>query len=344
MTAILLMVVLQSSALAAEPSPLAKQPGVLAVEFLHDDMPTPQCHAATLVADGDGLVAAWFGGTREGHPDVGIWISRQEKDRWTKPVEVANGKQDGDRRWPCWNPVLYRAKDGRLLLFYKVGPNPREWWGMLVTSEDAGKTWGNPRRLPESILGPVKNKPILLADGTLLCGSSTEDRGWRVFMETTPDLGRNWKRSEPLNDGKEFGAIQPTLLVHKANRLQALCRGTKGRIVETWSDDGGKTWSALAATTLPNPNSGIDAVTLGDGRHLLVYNHTERGRSPLNVAVSEDGKTWKMALVLERERGEFSYPAVVQAPDGRVHIAYTWNRRKIRHVVVDPAKLQLSAE
>ncbi len=99
----------------------------------------------------------------------------------------------------------------------------------------------------------------------------------------------------------------------------------------------------MAATTLPNPNSGIAAVTLTDGRHLLVYNHTPKGRSPLNVAVSRDGKDWQAALVLEDQPGEYSYPAVIQTSDGLVHITYTWQRRRVRHVVVDPAKLSLRA-
>ena len=80
-------------------------------------------------------------------------------------------------------------------------------------------------------------------------------------------------------------------------------------------------------------------MTLADGRFLLVYNHTPKGRTPLNVALSKDGIDWKPALVLENEPGEFSYPAVIQARDGLVHITYTWQRQRIRHVVVDPAKL-----
>jgi predicted neuraminidase len=98
----------------------------------------------------------------------------------------------------------------------------------------------------------------------------------------------------------------------------------------------------LNLLNLPNPNSGTDAVTLRDGRQLLVYNHNAKpkGRTPLNVAVSNDGKTWKAALVLESEPGEYSYPAVIQTHDGKVHFAYTWQRRRIKHVVIDPARLQ----
>jgi alpha-L-rhamnosidase len=161
-------------------------------------------------------------------------------------------------------------------------------------------------------------------------------------MEWTKDLGETWERTPPLNDGKTLQAIQPTILEHGPSRLQILCRGRgTGRIVEASSDDAGKTWSELTLTELPNPNSGIDAVTLRDGRHLLVYNHTPRGRSPLNVAVSDNGRTWQAAVVLEDTPGEFSYPAVIQTKDGLVHITYTWKRQRIGHVVLDPGRLVL---
>jgi predicted neuraminidase len=228
-----------------------------------------------------------------------------------------------------------------LLLFYKVGPSPSEWWGMLMTSTDGGVTWSKPRRLPDGILGPIKNKPVLLKDGLLLCGSSTEHAGWRVHVERTKDLGVTWQKSEPLNDRVQFGAIQPTILVHRSGAIQILCRSRQKMITECWSTDDGKTWSTMKTTSLPNPSAGIDAVMLKDGRALLVYNHTDNARSPLNVAVSADGKTWKATLVLENQPGEYSYPAVIQTSDGLVHVTYTWKRERIKHVMIDPAKLVL---
>jgi len=218
---------------------------------------------------------------------------------------------------------------------------------MMMSSSDAGKTWSPPQgRLPEGILGPIKDKPVMLADGTLLCGSSTEGTGaWRVHIEKTRDLGKTWSTSTPLNDGRTIGAIQPTILVHHdPDSIQILCRARQGKIYESWSKDAGQTWSEMLPTPLPNPNSGIDAVQLRDGRSLVVYNHTPRGRSPLNVAVSEDGKSWKTGPALETEPGEYSYPAVIQASDGLIHITYTWKREKVRHVMIDPAKLTAGAE
>ena len=318
----------------------APQPGLLKQEFVYQQAPFPQCHASTIEETTGGLVAAWFGGTREKNKDVGIWISRYNGKRWSKVVEAANGVEDESIRYPCWNPVLIHPTQGPLLLFYKVGPSPSSWWGMLITSTDGGKTWSPPTRLPDGILGPVKNKPIALPGGALLCGSSSEHDGWRVHMEWSPDFGRTWQTSGPLNLGTKFGAIQPTILKH-ADELQILCRSRQGKIVESWSADNGRSWSELAAISLPNPNAGLDAVTLKNGRHLMVYNHTIRGRHMLNVAVSSDGKTWKAAMVLENQPGEFSYPAVIQTSDGLVHTTYTWKRRRVKHVVIDPEKLVL---
>jgi predicted neuraminidase len=319
----------------------ASGPGVILEEFIFEKAPFAQCHASTIVHTPQGLVAAWFGGTREKHPDVGIWVARHDGMEWSPPVEAANGVQDATTRYPCWNPVLFALPDGPLLLFYKVGPSPSSWWGMLTRSSDHGRTWSPPARLPEAIAGPIKNKPVLLADGRLLCGSSTEDRGWRVHMEWTRDGGQTWERTEPLCDGVMQAAIQPTILRH-GERLQIICRNRAAtHLWQSWSDDGARHWSRLEPLDLPHPGSGVDAVTLADGRHLLVYNHTRRGRSPLNVALSQDGRAWQAALVLERDPGEYSYPAVIQTPDGRVHITYTWRRERIKHVVLDPARLAL---
>ena len=304
--------------------------------FQQGEVPFPSCHASTIIQNGNGLLAAWFGGTEERNPDVGIWVSNYEKGTWSKPQEVANGIQHKDKRYPCWNPVLFNA-DSEILLFYKVGPSPSAWWGELITSGDSGRTWSKSRRLPEDIIGPVKNKPVKLANGILLCPSSTENEGWRLHMEFTSDNGGTWERTPALNE-RTTGAIQPSVLIHPGNRLQLVCRSTTSKILTSWSADNGHTWSDLAPLALPNPNSGIDAVTLRDGRHLLIYNHLKKGRYFLNAAISDNGQDWNAATLLENEKPgtEFSYPAVIQTNDGLVHITYTWNRKQIKHVVITP--------
>jgi predicted neuraminidase len=328
--------------IAAPVGPRGQVTGVSATEFIYETASFPSCHASTIVETDRGLVAAWFGGTAERNPDVGIWVSRREDGRWTTPVEVANGVQTPGLRHPTWNPVLFQPRSGPLLLFYKVGPSPSTWWGMVMASADGGRTWSSPRRLPDGVLGPIKNKPVQLANGDILAGSSTEHDGWRLHFERSADSGSTWTVTPPLNDGKSIPAIQPSILVHGDGRLQAIGRSRSKRLFETWSSDSGRTWSPLTLTDLPNSSTGTDAVTLSDGRFLLVYNHTATGRSPLNVAVSTDGRQWMAGAVLEDEPGrEFSYPAVIQTRDGLVHITYTWRRERIRHVVLDPAALTL---
>ncbi len=322
---------------------------VVKSEFIYQqqDVSFPSCHASTIVETEEGLIAAWFGGTHEKHPDVGIWVSRLIDGRWSEPVEVANGVQHSDLRYPTWNPVLFNYGD-ELFLFYKEGPHIPTWWGEYVISEDNGKTWSRPVRLPDEILGPIKNKPELLSDGELICPSSTEHNGWQVHMEFTSDRGRTWERTEPLNDGTKVAAIQPSILKHPDGKLQMVCRSKNKKILTAWSTDKGRTWTELKPLALPNPNSGIDAVTLKDGRHLLVYNHIEPSsewgsRNVLNIAVSGDGENWKAAVLLENDpdpKGEYSYPAVIQTTDGLVHVTYTWNRKLIKHVVIDPGKIE----
>lgn len=302
-------------------------------EFIFESAPFRSCHASTIAETKSGLIAAWFGGSAEGKPDVTIWSARHDGTNWSAPIEIATGVQSNGTRFPCWNPVLFQPVNGPLLLFYKVGPKPSNWWGMLMTSDDSSKTWSKPERLPQNILGPIRAKPVMI-DDKLWCGSSSEHDGWRIHLEFTSDLGNTWTRTGVLNDGKEFSAIQPTILPWSPQRIQLFCRSRQGRVVETWTQDGGKTFSPLRATEMLNPSTGVDSVMLKDGQALFIYNNTTRGRTPLSIDASTNGTNWTHVLTLEDEPGEYSYPAMIRTSDDRVHVTYTWKRQRIKHVVL----------
>jgi len=312
-------------------------------ELIFRDVPFAQCHASTLLETANGeILAAWFGGTHEGNKDVKIWTSVNHKGKWTIPRAIADGNFGQDGLFPLWNPVLFKSSEGKIFLFYKAGPNPREWWGMYKTSSDEGKTWSDAVRLPNDILGPIKNKPIQLKDGIILSPSSTETmENWKVHIERSSDQGKSWQKI-PVDPETEFGVIQPSILTYADGRLQILCRSKQGNVIESWSHDGGLSWSKMSRSTLLNPNSGTDAVTLKDGTQLIVYNplipgkEWFNGRFKLNVAASADGVAWRDVLILEDGTDqEYSYPAIIQSKDGRVHISYTFDRKNIKYIVLE---------
>lgn len=316
-------------------------------EFVADSMPTPQCHASSLIELDGTPAVAWFGGSYEGSPDVGIWFSRREAEGWSVPARIADGIMPGDTARACWNPVLHMGSDGSLLLYYKVGPTPREWWGMVKRSCDGGRSWSDPVRIPDGFVGPVRNHPIAVEGGELLHPSSTELHGWQVWMERSTEDGEGWSKVGPLNDTSSIEAIQPAL-VRMEDSILAVGRTRQGRLFRTVSHDEGWSWSPMTLCDFLCSNSGVDAVRLRDGRLLLVYDHARNdparwsvGRDTITVAVSEDGISWEAGCVLEIEKGaEFSYPSVMQSADGAVHVTYTWKRKLIRHIVIDPTRLQ----
>lgn len=295
-------------------------------------------------------------------------------DSTCTPVKDAKGILIA-RRKACWNPVLFQIPGGDLILFYKIGLKVSDWTGWLVRSRDGGKTWSKREALPKGFLGPIKNKPEYI-NGRIICPSSTEgSNGWRVHFEISDDKGKTWKMVGPLDaelsvptqnrkkggvnvDDQEGGeaikgegakpvyAIQPSILKHKDGRLQILCRTRNAQVATAWSSDNGDTWSKVTLLNVPNNNSGTDAVTMKDGRHILIYNNfstlpgTPKGpRTPLCVAVSEDGINWQPVLTLEDSPiSQYSYPSIIQGKDGKLHAIYTWRRQRIKYAEIDPTK------
>ncbi len=338
--------------------------------FLPGSLPFRHCHAATLVqvpskghlVSGVGLLVAWFGGSYEGSGDVAIWLALRQAGQWNAPIKIA-----AVPGVPLWNPVLFNDRTGTTWLFYKIGPTESAWTGAYIRSSDGGQSWSRPILLPAGLLGPSRNKPLILSNGDILCGTSAETwQSWACWVETSPNGGQSWQRYGPIafptrypemvdasqpisgawNEGtnsldlpNDFaGVIQPAVWEYAPGRLKMLMRATQsvGFICQSLSDDYGRTWSAPQPTGLPNPNSGIDAVRLSDGRIALAYNPSRTERTPLAVALSDDnGLTWPRQRLVETEPGEFSYPAIIQASDGLIHLVYTHRRTTVQHAVFD---------
>jgi predicted neuraminidase len=325
--------------------------------FAPGSAPFATSHASTVVELNNGdLISAWFGGTAEGNPDVAIWGSTRTRAGWSAPVELAREPEA-----PCWNPVLFHTRDGKLWLYYKFGPSPQTWVGARKWSTDEGKTWSPAEHLPAGLLGPIRAKPLVLPDGTIVSGTSIESyRSWAVWIERSMDGGKTWAKIGPIvppvgmdkqalgdahvtspsqvpgSSGRKdtMGIIQPSVvsLGKKHLRLYARSTASIARVVVADSYDDGVTWTQARPLEVPNPNAGIDAVALRDGRVVLICNNTTSGRSPLNLAVSRDGEHFKMFYTLEESPGEYSYPAMIQTASGDLEMTYTWNRKTIEHV------------
>ena len=316
-------------------------------EFIYQSAPFPSAHASTLVElkDGD-VLAAWFGGTAEGNPDVAIWSARRTASGWSSPVELAR-----EPKVPCWNPVLFHSADGRLWLYYKFGPSYTWWTAARRFSDDEGRTWSPVEHLPAGLLGPIRAKPLVLDDGVIVSGTSVESYGsWAAWIERSTDNGKTWSTTGPITlprlqhdvapvSGSQpatpIGIIQPVVVLLGGRHLRLYARSSSqiGKICVSDSFDEGATWTDARATDLPNPNAGIDLVRLKDGRIVLLYNDSSSVRTPLTLAVSADGEHFTNFATLESGPGEFSYPAMIEGSDGALHITYTYNRRNIRYVV-----------
>jgi predicted neuraminidase len=303
--------------------------------FIFEKAPFPSCHASTLVEHEPGkLLAAWFGGRDEGAKDVQIWASVFDGKKWGELTVL--GTESGQ---PCWNPVLFKTRKGTLFLWYKAGPKYDIWTGYVRTSTDNGQSWTKPEMMPATHVGPVRAKPIQLANGTILAGTSWESyRNWTPFVDRSTDEGKTWERSNPFPLPGKFGQIQPALFEAADGRMVVLMRSRDPRrICRSESTDGGKTFSPAEETVLENPSSGIDVVKTAAGDVFLIYNPVGTARTPISLARStDDGKTWKRVADLETEPGEYSYPAIIEAASGSLEITYTWRRTHIKHVSFDP--------
>lgn len=308
-----------------------------------DASPYKVCRTPTLLETPKGLIVVFTARAGEQTGGFSLWFSRFERDEWTSPVKLVDGlPKDGTTRFDCATPTLFQYPDKKILLFYRHNLGGGNWKCMQAMSVDGSATWLNSTEMPPGINGPTKSRPQFLADGSLLCGSSQEKGAWTIHFERLNSDGRTWTKTEDVKSEKLIEAIEPMLLPHPNRRWQALCRPrTERKIVESWSEDDGRTWSPLSLTDLPNPGSSLDAIRLKDGRFLVAYNHSQTERTPLNIAISEDGKQWQAAMSLEVDKEVSTSPSIVQTGDGLVHIGYSRATRDIRHVTVDLQNISL---
>lgn len=317
-------------------------------EFIEPAPLQPEVHASTLVEAAPGVwFATWFAGSKEGNVDVTIWGAKRTATGWEAAREIVKGVGPSGEPVPAYNPVLFAPAAGRLALVHSAGWEGKPWTPYLQWSTDEGATWSSPARLPAKVRGPDRNQPIRLASGDWLHPST---RAGGVHVEISDAAMERWEVRPKLQDPAQLRALQPTLLDHGGGKIQMLCRTYRRELATAWSHDHGRTWSELASLGITLANSAIDATRLPDGRFVLVYNPSgpppnERAwgeRHPITVAISTDGVTWRKVVDLETAaiRDGYAYPCVVVGSDGLVHLTYTWGRKRIRYVVLDPSRFE----
>ncbi|WP_228527794.1 sialidase family protein [Pararhodonellum marinum] len=297
-----------------------------------------QCHASSLIMLEDGTyMVAWFAGSHEKHDDVGIWYSQGKPGEWSSPKMLVKVKDE-----PHWNPVLFMAGSGQLLLFFKVGKEIDDWHTWVQHSTDQGQTWSSPKALIDGGIGgrgPVRNHILVTSEGAWLAPASVEkNRVWNAFVDISNDEGLTWQKTDTLTLDRKIitgeGVIQPALWESSPGNVHMLLRTSAGKIGRSDSYDGGKSWSPVSLIDLPNNNSGIDLAYLGQNRVALAYNPVGENwgkRHPLHLAISFDnGQSWPFIHVIEKGIGEdeFSYPSLIYK-NGILTLTYTRNRKNI---------------
>lgn len=288
-------------------------------------------HCATLteLPDGD-LLAAWFGGSYETAPDTAILAARYrvQTESWSQPWVMADWPHH-----PMGQPVFLQRPDGELWLFYDVIMA----WDWISAqpyrqrSTDGGHTWSQPEQLLDYPGLMFRSRPMVLGQRIIL--PVYDENVWQSFMMISDDDGVSWRLTAPMKSPQ--GNIHPCVVQLDDGRLLAYLRtGGKGGVIwRSVSYDQGDTWTPLAATDLPNPNSGIDLLRLRSGALALAFNNSDRRRTPLCVAIGGQDECFEHMRTLEDELAEFSYPALLQAADGRIHLVYTCRRRYIQHAI-----------
>lgn len=343
-----------------------KQLRLIRKEFVWDEPEAfyKACHVSTIARNEKGdLAVCYFAGTKEGAPDLGIWLSRKINDKWEAPrrIKYMYGFQH-------WNPILRYDGNGRLVLLYKVGHNVQEWYTLISGSDDFGESWNASREVVEGDHRPrvsTKNRLILQGDNWFGGTSVETDTNHDCFIDVSRDGGKTWTlhpipfdhithdkvgsidwkgikelwASDPERVLRWDGVIQPTLWSLEPGKLSCLMRSSRGCLFRSDSVDNGETWCKAYPTQLPNNNCGIDVAQMKDDTLVVFYNPVSVNwgeRTPLSASISvDDGRTWTEPWHLETEAGEYSYPFALPDGNSRIDLTYTWRRQKIVHCVLE---------
>lgn len=300
----------------------------------------PYNHVATIAEPTPGeLIVAWGAGSRELGEDTAIVMSRRAAGgrAWSTPVVVADRPDHADA-----NPALFVDGAGSLWLFHVEMFGRTFCLGRVKTrtSDDGGHTWSEPRTALPAFCVMVRNKPIVTRSGRWVLPAYIESIYASQFWYSD-DAGRTWRPTVPLLTVPDNN-LQPTVAELADGSLLAYMRrsGDAGFTWEGRSTDGGLTWKLERRPDLPNPNSGLDMVRLRTGELVLAYNDSPTERTPLVVAVStDDGATWSRPKTIEAGEPQLSYPSIIEASDGMIHVVYTHRGTAIGHAEFNRAWL-----
>jgi len=334
------------------PAPPADEPPATGGGFIDHDPPLPYVHCPSLCTGPDGrLHCTWYAGSREGGRDVAVWIADAEMPPdglaavWGPPRVVADRTTaiaDLDRYVAkVGNPVVFATADRLWVVFVTIAVGG--WSGSslnAVSSTDGGRTWSPARRL---VLSPFFNiSELVRAAPVPLEGGGVGLPVYHEFAGKFPEMLWLEPRGDRLVATKSRLAggrslLQPAVVPADARRAVAYLRnhGPDHALVVQRTNDGGRSWSPPAPTSLPNPDASVAALRLATGAVIVACNLSPTDRHDMTLVRSPDGVgDWSTVAVLENEpRERFAYPFLSRDPGGRIHLVYTWKMRRIRHHV-----------